>query len=49
MFTLGENPYGDIETMGYSEGLIYFLFTYLVTIIAFNLLIAILSETYDNV
>lgn len=43
---MGENPEGDISALRW---LIYILFTILVNIVALNLLIAILSNTYDIV
>lgn len=48
MFIFGENPYGDLDNMNYSHRWIYFLFSILVNIVAFNLLISILSNTFDN-
>lgn len=46
-FMLGENPYGDNMTT--TSWLVYIIFTMLVQVIALNLLIAILSETFANV
>lgn len=46
MTMLGENAEGDSSAL---KWLIYILFTVLVNIVALNLLIAILSNTYDNV
>ena len=46
MFMLGENPYEDMTTTAW---LVYVIFTMLVQVIALNLLIAILSETFANV
>lgn len=43
---MGENPEGEISALRW---LIYILFTVLVNIVALNLLIAILSNTYDIV
>lgn len=43
----GENPYGD--SMTGSHWLIYIFFFIMVIIVALNLLIAILSNTYDGV
>lgn len=45
---LGENPYGD-DKLSTTSWLIYVIFTMLVQVIALNLLIAILSETFANV
>lgn len=47
MFMLGENPYDTPETT--TSWLVYVIFTMLVQVIALNLLIAILSETFANV
>ena len=48
MLVFGENPYGDGK-MAANQWIIFVMFTFLVNIVAFNLLIAILSNTYDNV
>ena len=47
----GENPYGDdaLETMTGSQWFIHVMFTVIVNIVALNLLISIISNTYDNV
>lgn len=46
MFTMGENPY---EEMGATGWLVYVIFTLVIQIVALNLLIAVLSETFANV
>jgi len=46
MFMLGENPYGKMHANAW---LLYIVFTMLVQVVALNLLIAILSETFANV
>ena len=48
MFMYGENPYGKLKLTS-SYWFIYLLFSILVIIVAFNLLIAILSNTFDKV
>lgn len=45
---IGENPYEDME-MTKTAWIVYVTFTILVQIIALNLLIAIMSDTYKNV
>lgn len=47
MFLNGENPYSD--GVNGSAWIIYIVFTLLVQVVALNLLIAILSETFANV
>lgn len=47
-FMLGENAYEDHE-MNSTAWLVYVVFTMLVQVIALNLLVAILSETFANV
>jgi len=47
-FMLGENPYEDHD-MNPTAWLVYVTFTILVQVIALNLLVAILSETFANV
>ena len=48
MFMLGENAYDGVD-MTPTSWLVYVVFTMLVQVIALNLLIAILSETFANV
>lgn len=48
MFMLGENAYDGLD-MTPTSWLVYVVFTMLVQVIALNLLIAILSETFANV
>lgn len=45
-FMLGENPYKELSFTGW---IVYLIFTVLVQIVALNLLIALLSETFANV
>jgi len=47
-FMLGENPYEDEEMIA-TAWLVYVIFTMLIQVIALNLLVAILSETFTNV
>lgn len=48
MFIFGDGPFGDHE-MTASLWTLQLIFTFVVNIIAMNLLIAILSNTFDNV
>ena len=47
MFLNGENPYSEVTSP--TAWIIYIIFTLLVQVVALNLLIAILSETFANV
>jgi len=47
-FMLGENPYEDEEMIA-TAWLVYVIFTMLIQVIALNLLVAILSETFTKV
>jgi hypothetical protein len=49
MFLNGENAYEDVDPMTPTAWLVYVVFTLLVQVIALNLLVAILSETFANV
>lgn len=45
---IGENPYEDME-LTTTAWIVYIIFTVLVQIVALNLLIAIMSDTYKKV